>query len=146
MLLGGLWHGANWTFVIWGGIHGVWLSIERLLWRGENPSSWFSRLPTLTVIGFSWIFFRAKTISGAFQMLASLRHFTWEHQYGPELLFLALVSAVALAIDLRIEAYGEEYIFQCARLAAPVFAAVTMAVLMIAFAASETNAFIYFQF
>lgn len=146
MLLGGLWHGASWTFVVWGGIHGVWLSIERLLWRGKNPSSWFSRFPTLTIVGLSWVFFRAKTIAGAFQMLASMRHFTWEHQYGPELLFLAVVSAVGLAIDLRIEACDEEYVFQRARLAAPVFAAVTMAMLMIAFAASETNAFIYFQF
>jgi len=146
MLLGGLWHGASWTFVIWGGIHGIWLSIERLLWRGENPSGWFSRLPTLAVIGLSWIFFRAKTVSGAFHMLASLRHLAWEHQYAPEILFLAIVSAIGLAIDFRIEAYREEYVFESSSLTAPVFAAVTMAVLIIAFAASETNAFIYFQF
>jgi D-alanyl-lipoteichoic acid acyltransferase DltB (MBOAT superfamily) len=146
MLLGGLWHGASWTFVIWGGIHGVWLSIERLLWRGENPSRWFSRVLALLVVGISWIFFRARTVSAALHMLASLRHFTWEHQYGPEILFLAAVSAVGLAIDFRIEAYREEYVFERGSLVAPVLAAVTMAALMIAFAASETNAFIYFQF
>jgi len=146
MLLGGLWHGASWTFVIWGGIHGVWLSIERLLWRGKSTPGWFSRLAAITVVGLSWIFFRAKTISGALHMLASLGHFTWEHQYASEILFLAVVSAVGLAIDFRIETYREEYVFERGSLAVPVSAAVTMAVLMIAFAASETNAFIYFQF
>ena len=36
MLIGGLWHGANWTFVIWGGIHGGWLALERLLRTGQR--------------------------------------------------------------------------------------------------------------
>jgi len=146
MLLGGLWHGANWTFVIWGGIHGAWLSMERLLWKGENPNFWLWRIPTLVVVGVSWIFFRARSISAAVGMITSLRHFAWEPQFGPELLFLAVVSGVGLLMDWRIEACDEEYVFQRSNLAAPVFAAVTMALLMIAFAASETNAFIYFRF
>jgi alginate O-acetyltransferase complex protein AlgI len=41
MLLGGLWHGANWTFVAWGGLHGCWLSIERMF-RGSKNHSGFS--------------------------------------------------------------------------------------------------------
>ena len=146
MLLGGLWHGANWTFVIWGGIHGVWLSMERMLWRDKSPARWFGRVVTLVVVGISWIFFRAKTVGAALHMLASLRHFTWQHQYGPELLFLAAVSAIGLAIDGRIERHREEYVFEGGSLAVPVFAALAMALIMIAFAASETSAYIYFQF
>ena len=146
MLLGGLWHGANWTFVIWGGIHGAWLSVERFFWPKRETSAWYSRILTLVVVGVSWIFFRARSLRAALEMLRSLTHFQWEHQYGPELLFLAAVSSLMILIDYRLEAYQEEYIFEKARLALPICACVVMAVLMVAFAASETNAFIYFQF
>jgi alginate O-acetyltransferase complex protein AlgI len=146
MLLGGLWHGANWTFVIWGGIHGAWLSVERLVWpKGEN-SAWYGRVLTLGMVGVSWIFFRAKSLAAALEMLRSTIHLQWEPQYGPELLFLAVVSGIMLLVDYRLETHGEEYVFEKAYFAAPVCAGVLMAVLMIAFAASETNAFIYFQF
>jgi len=80
------------------------------------------------------------------EMLRSTAHFHWEHQYGPELLFLAVVSGIMILIDCRLEAYGEEYVFEKSQLAVPVCASVAMAVLMVEFAASETNAFIYFQF
>ena len=146
MLLGGLWHGANWTFVIWGGIHGAWLSVERFFWPKGETFSWFSHLVTLTVVGVSWIFFRAKSLGAALEMLRCTASFHWEHQYGPELLFLAAVSSLMILVDYRLEAYGEEYVFEKAHLAIPVCASMVMAVLMIVFAASETNAFIYFQF
>lgn len=146
MLLGGLWHGANWTFVIWGGIHGAWLSIERFFWPAHGTTSWLRRTFTLCVVGVSWIFFRAKTLDAAIQMLRNMRHFQWQHQYGPEVLFLAVVSGVGLLMDWRMERHQEEYVFQKARLSVPVFACVAMAVVMVAFAASEAGAFIYFQF
>jgi len=146
MLLGGLWHGANWTFVIWGGIHGGWLSVERFFWPKGETSAWFGRALTLSVVGVSWIFFRARSLGAALAMLRSTTDFHWEHQYGPELVFLAVVSGAMMLIDYRLEAYGEEYVFEKASLAVPVFAGVVMAVLMVAFGASETNAFIYFQF
>ncbi len=145
MLLGGLWHGANWTFVVWGGIHGAWLSIERFFTRGQGPPRWYNRLLTLAVVGVGWIFFRAKTIGAAFHMLASLRILQWRHQYGPEILFLGVVSTLMLLIDFRLETCREEYVFERG-LTVPVCAALVMCVIMIAFAASDTSAFIYFQF
>ena len=146
MLLGGLWHGANWTFVIWGGIHGVWLSIERFFSRSGEPLSWFSRILTLVVVGVSWIFFRANSLGAALDMLRSTANFHWEAQYGPELLFLVVLSGAMMLMDYRLEAYGEEYVFEKEQIAAPVCACAVMTVLMVAYAASETNAFIYFQF
>jgi alginate O-acetyltransferase complex protein AlgI len=72
MLVGGLWHGASWNFVIWGGIHGVLLAAERV-WAGRR------RLPpaagmvmTFGVICVSWVFFRAETLPQAVRYLASL--------------------------------------------------------------------------
>ena len=145
MLLGGLWHGANWAFVIWGGIHGAWLSLERFF-SAKEGSAWYSRIVTLIVVGITWIFFRAKSLSAAIEMLRNAGHFGWQRQYAAELLFLLVVSGLMIIIDYRLEAYDEEYVFEKAQLALPVFACVVMAILMIAFAASETNAFIYFQF
>ena len=66
MLLGGLWHGASWNFVIWGGFHGAVLSVERVVWgRGEKRG--VVRIPlailTFLVVNLGWVFFRAKTLA-----------------------------------------------------------------------------------
>ena len=82
MLLGGLWHGANWTFVVWGAIHGFVLSIERVLF-GHRKSHAEPRalakvvrqVITFHVVCLSWIFFRADSISSALAMIRSLGHF-----------------------------------------------------------------------
>jgi alginate O-acetyltransferase complex protein AlgI len=81
MLLGGLWHGAGWNFLIWGGLHGLYLAVNHL-WRGEKwkppanlvglAASW---LLTFSSVVVAWVFFRAKTLAGAGQMLASLAGF-----------------------------------------------------------------------
>jgi D-alanyl-lipoteichoic acid acyltransferase DltB (MBOAT superfamily) len=75
MLLGGLWHGAAWTFVVWGGIHGVGLSVERAL-GGIRPASaatrWLARLVTFHVVCFAWIFFRADSFSRAGDVIVRL--------------------------------------------------------------------------
>jgi D-alanyl-lipoteichoic acid acyltransferase DltB (MBOAT superfamily) len=79
MLLGGLWHGAAWNFVIWGGLHGIYLSINHLwrAWRGEGgPASMLAKglswAVTFFAVVIAWVFFRAKTAAGAWQMLGSL--------------------------------------------------------------------------
>lgn len=70
MLLGGLWHGAGWTYVIWGGLHGLWLAFERLfggpLWRGPK---FLQILFCFSVVTFAWIFFRSPTLDFAFHWL-----------------------------------------------------------------------------
>jgi alginate O-acetyltransferase complex protein AlgI len=80
MLLGGLWHGAGWNFLIWGGLHGVYLCINHLwqAWRGSliSPSGPFAKglswAITFFAVVLAWVFFRAKTLDGAWQMLSSL--------------------------------------------------------------------------
>lgn len=83
MLLGGLWHGAAWTFVVWGGIHGVLLAFERLVRdlhgdRAAAPRGIFAHavlvLVTFHLVCAAWIFFRSKNFTGAlliFDRLAS---------------------------------------------------------------------------
>ncbi|MEA2898372.1 MAG: alginate O-acetyltransferase complex protein AlgI [Bradyrhizobium sp.] len=79
MLLGGLWHGAAWNFVIWGGLHGIYLGINHLWhrWRGESATNspamkLVSWAVTFFAVVIAWVFFRAKTAAGAWQMLGSL--------------------------------------------------------------------------
>jgi alginate O-acetyltransferase complex protein AlgI len=77
MLLGGLWHGAAWTFVIWGGMHGTALAVEK--WWGERkwalpfpiPKSvrWFL---TFNVVCLAWVFFRATSMGNAGAVLGQL--------------------------------------------------------------------------
>jgi D-alanyl-lipoteichoic acid acyltransferase DltB (MBOAT superfamily) len=83
MLLGGLWHGAGWNFVIWGGLHGLYLTIchlyqqlKKKLLPNAGPSStmnrFFAWLLTFIVVVISWVFFRATTFDSAIAMLSGM--------------------------------------------------------------------------
>ena len=90
MVLGGLWHGAHWNFVIWGALHGLYLIANQLVRaiakffgvlnvvetaKAIRFSSW---VITFTAAVFAWVFFRATTTSGAFSMSASMLGFSQE--------------------------------------------------------------------
>ena len=75
MLLGGLWHGAAWNFVIWGGLHGLLLAGERL--RGKiSPYRWLPKAGrqavTFAIVLITWVFFRADDLPGALRYLRSM--------------------------------------------------------------------------
>jgi len=78
MLLGGLWHGAAWTFVVWGGLHGLYIAVERWLrsrfsgWKPGPGSIVALGLLTYLLVDITWVFFRAKTFAGAATMLQSM--------------------------------------------------------------------------
>jgi alginate O-acetyltransferase complex protein AlgI len=72
MLLGGLWHGASWTFVVWGGIHGAALIVSKLVHRGgDGEPSFFEKyartaggwIITLLIVHIAWVFFRCQPIT-----------------------------------------------------------------------------------
>lgn len=80
MVLGGLWHGASWTFVLWGAVHGLFLILERLakaafghlaIWR-SLPSQFLLTLTTYLCVLLTWVLFRAQTFPNAGRMFASL--------------------------------------------------------------------------
>jgi len=75
MLLGGLWHGASWNFIIWGGFHGLLLGGERII--GRKPVYFFMPrslriVATFILVLIAWVFFRAETFSGAVSYLQSM--------------------------------------------------------------------------
>ncbi len=77
MLLGGLWHGAAWTFVVWGFLHGFYLIVERLL-KGRisikvnTINGIFLAFLTFTCVNVTWVFFRAESFSTAWNLLLSM--------------------------------------------------------------------------
>jgi len=81
MLLGGLWHGAGWTFVVWGALHGAYLGVnhawralrERLGWgEGGRLGRFAALVLTFAAVVFAWVFFRAEDLPAALRMLAAM--------------------------------------------------------------------------
>ena len=80
MFIGGLWHGAAWTFVVWGVIHGVCLVIERILRAMFHDAAWAQTVGIRIIIGlatyvtvcFAWVFFRATDFPSAARLIAGM--------------------------------------------------------------------------
>ena len=155
MLIGGLWHGASWLFVLWGGVHGALLVAERVLRRlfGEmallktRPAMFVLGLVTWLVVCLTWVLFRADTPAAAADLLTAMLSL----QGGASLLAtadilkVATVVAALLAVHWILRDRGFE---QAARgvpwpLAGLILAAMLIAMLL---SPGEERAFIYFEF
>jgi alginate O-acetyltransferase complex protein AlgI len=98
MLLGGLWHGANWTFVVWGGYHGVLLCLYKLFGRfWDRLPVVLQRAGTFFLVSIGWVFFRSDSFSVAAGMLARMFRFSTGNLF-PGLIGLLVVLAIAAAI------------------------------------------------
>lgn len=105
MLLGGLWHGASWNFVVWGGYHGGLLAAERAL--GVEPKRSWNPLRvafTFALASIGWVFFRARTFPASLEILGRLfrgpaGHLMWPHWQ----LWIALASLILAVAEERFE-------------------------------------------
>ena len=153
MLLGGLWHGAAWTFVVWGGLHGTYLILERLQ-RKYIPftiNKWngvFLAFLTFTCVNFTWVFFRAREFSTAKNMLSSM---LFMNPDGEKLLqsfdiikVFALISLMFLSHWLMRNTSLKEVSLKTS----PWVLGVVWAIMffLIAIAQGSGEQFIYFQF
>jgi D-alanyl-lipoteichoic acid acyltransferase DltB (MBOAT superfamily) len=151
MVLGGLWHGASWTFVVWGALHGTGLVVNRL-WhlfrqRGAEADARYSiagNLLTFLFVCFAWIFFRAPDFStaavvvGRFAVPALPAIVSWQWAL-PLLLALAAAHLVTNRLDLKTAlASTDDVVFACGYGAA--------AALVLPFVNIAVRPFIYFQF
>jgi alginate O-acetyltransferase complex protein AlgI len=160
MILAGLWHGANWTFVIFGAIHGVVLSLERLIFPatkgaadavqgrgfGQFLSIWGQRILTFNVFCLSLAYFRATSLTAATQYLGGLSDLSWRSEYGTAFLMLSLFSIPLFVVDLLMEAGNEEYPFAKTSYAFRTALATAAFVVLALFSGSNLNAFVYFRF
>jgi alginate O-acetyltransferase complex protein AlgI len=152
MLVGGLWHGASWTFVAWGGLHGLYLVVERVLvrvvpaWRiWRAPIVRFVlALVTFALVCIAWVFFRAETFDQAFTICRAMFGSASGSTNGFALFAIVPVAIILLVHwamrDTTLEAVVE-------RTSWPVRTALlsTMLLSILLFPGVE-RAFIYFQF
>ncbi|MBK8284047.1 MAG: MBOAT family protein [Ahniella sp.] len=153
MLLGGLWHGASWNFVVWGAIHGFWLVFERSVlaripgWQsGTIPMTLIRWFVTFHIVCFAWIFFRAPdfaTSTAVLRKIGSL--FVGHGNFAPFHIFVVALAALLMlhlagaryALKQRI-GEGPIWLHSCATIAA--------VLVLFLFAPQNTMPFIYFQF
>jgi len=155
MLLGGLWHGASWNFVIWGGIHGVAL-IAHKIWSGwrisrdlSSPSWWrllASRGLTMGVVLIGWIFFRARTFSDASELLLGLLR--WESG-SAQLLSPQILASVAIVFVMHIaflnnRNWADEIVDKTLSIRIATYT--TLLTTIVSFGSTDASPFIYFQF
>lgn len=159
MLLGGLWHGANWTFVLWGGYHGLLLSLHRVLGGGtpkakrEDVGPWSAlRLPACVLLTFlsvcvGWVFFRAQTFANAAQMLAAMVWPTAGNSLDPAATVL-VVACLLLIFSAHLVGSLANVPVVWRRWPAPVVGGTLAALLLMALLLMPENmqGFIYFQF
>jgi alginate O-acetyltransferase complex protein AlgI len=153
MLLGGLWHGADWKFVVWGGWHGAWLAIERA--RGGRAV--YAALPrparvacTFGLVLAGWVLFRAASLADAGRLFARLAGLG--EASDTSALAGAVVHAPYLVGTMAVAALivwrGPGTLAWTAHLSTPRLAALagTLALALAALATQSYNPFIYFIF
>ena len=158
MVLGGLWHGANWTFVAWGAWHGAILAVERLLGVDASPrgfSAWRWAL-TLLLVMLGWVAFRAPTIGEAGTLYAAMFSFAdgqLSDAFRAEIARLHLAALAAGVATLIIGGLADRRRAQprgtmalrpaplAALCAVPLFA-----VAVVKLTATNYSPFLYFQF
>ena len=148
MLLGGLWHGAAWNFVAWGGFHGVLLVLERMAGPGREAAAgplrtWVGRAGTFHLVCAGWILFRAPTLGDAWAVFTSLADGTFV--VTPE----AVRALGVLALAMLAHAGRSAARWRSDQVARPplrqgaVYGALIILVLLFS---PGTGRFIYFQF
>ena len=164
MIIGGLWHGANWAFVFWGFLHGSYLVVQRLtgpaLGRLENtikmPKFMQNGLDILIVYFFTclaWIFFRAGAAPDSFGIswkiihgIISLEGFSWDAVINK---FQVIQGVASIGILLFAEVIHQRINLQHLSVSNPIFRIASFAILfwLIEFLGTfDSNSFIYFQF
>ncbi len=155
MLLGGLWHGASWAFVVWGALHGFYLVLERVVRRYLSPLPVFSGrfglflgwLGTFLLVCVAWVFFRAPDFGTAFVVVASMFQPT---DLVPTLSSFDVaktlgLTAAILAIHLFLRNRSLAWLFGSVPWWLRAIALATM-LLSLILLSGEDRAFIYFQF
>ena len=157
MLIGGLWHGASWTFVVWGGLHGVYLCLERALRAPVEAAGWHERAPmraaygafTFLVVALAWVWFRATDFSAGWLIHTKLMDFPAAiagiAKAGSDLhiALIAMAGLVAVQWIFRSRDLRQILAELPPWLLVPLLAAMLV---LIVLSPGENHAFIYFQF
>jgi alginate O-acetyltransferase complex protein AlgI len=153
MLLGGLWHGASWNFVVWGGLHGLYLATERLLRGSPKPApanwtsarAWAKAACVFVLVSVTWVFFRSPSTETT---LAMWRKLLFIDGGGISWLSVPTLIAVPVMVVGGFLVRCWELRFPLLPSLSPAMPAVLLAgvLLVYLFAALDVSPFIYFQF
>ena len=152
MLIGGLWHGASWMFVLWGGLHGLYLALERA-WRRTHPESGSAgravplTLFTFLVVSLTWIPFRARSMPAVWDMVAGLWRTSATAVLAPPAMaacYAAMAMTVAWHFLLRDGSLEERFASWSRLPQACALAGALMCLFL--FSGGDQRAYIYFQF
>jgi alginate O-acetyltransferase complex protein AlgI len=156
MLLGGLWHGANWTFVAWGAFHGALLAAFRLLGIRDDFSRegvrgrlhWAARVVlTFQLVCFGWLLFRADSFSTVVEILNRIvTDFEVTSMAVSGFTTLAVYVGLLALVELALNGHGGVRGFLRSPLPARAAFYAYAALALVIFPASQANEFIYFQF
>jgi alginate O-acetyltransferase complex protein AlgI len=153
MLLGGLWHGASWNFVIWGALHGSYLVIERLVfqripgWQSDLlPMRLLRWFVTFHLVCFAWIFFRANNFADSMTVLAKLGALGTATFNGETLGALSAALLMFLGMHWLGGRYDIKHRIGASKLPLHVAATTAALLTLIWFTPDYSAPFIYFQF
>lgn len=143
-VVSGIWHGAAWTFVVWGALHALGTIVTRLLegqrWYREKLPVFVKRVAIFLFVCFAWIFFRAESMSDANLIISKIFSGPWTDP-GMPLLMLLLVGSV-WGYQLLYESRARQLL----RWAPVRIGVVSLMLLWLGFFSAGGGAFIYFQF
>ena len=154
MLIGGLWHGASWLFVIWGGVHGFYLAVEKKIrnyYDFEHKTTLFTQvlimILTFLIVSITWIFFRAENLHDVGIISSNLfSHKSHQASIGKETNIVFVTIFLLLIWQIYNRNHSIEHFFT----AIPKFlrgvVIFCQLVIIYLFAAGDDRAFIYFQF
>ena len=154
-LVSGLWHGANWTFVIWGGLNGLFQVVEKAIFGNKlkNTSQgwrkWLRIAVTFVLMTVAWTFFKANTLSDACMAVSKM---VWPtgNLYVPQLstiLYCLMGIAILLISDVWQEAHGGKWMLMGSKYVAVRYAGYLFLTLyLLMFGVFDGGQFIYFQF
>jgi D-alanyl-lipoteichoic acid acyltransferase DltB (MBOAT superfamily) len=160
MLLGGLWHGANWTFVIYGGLHGLYLSVHKFILKGKKPTYGFTYTSlsglskfimkvifTNFLVLITRVFFRSQDFDTAFYFLGQMVNWSWGEYPLRILKIIFAFVIVTMGIDL-VEYFTKNHAFLLKLKPATRYAIMIVSWVMIILYLYQMKPmpFVYFQF
>lgn len=153
MLLGGLWHGAAWTFVVWGGLHGTYLILERLQrqylpFNINAKNGIFLALLTYTCVNITWVFFRAREFETAWNMIKSMLFVQGESEKVLGSFDIIKVFAIITLLFLTHWFMRNSSVKELSQKVSPLVLGIAWAIMvfLIIIAQGTGEQFIYFQF
>ncbi|MBU6954781.1 MBOAT family O-acyltransferase [Hahella sp. HN01] len=156
MLIGGLWHGASWMFVIWGGLHGLYLTIARFIQRSSSSDGserttgqkLLLAFFTFILVSVTWIFFRSQSMEECIQVIRNLfgNADATGKVDGLKMMYAFVGALVLFFTHFALRERSIEALFTKLN---PFMRAAFLSVCLVSlflFASGDTRAFIYFQF